>query len=96
MAHADRDALVALYNATGGATWKEKTNWDTGADLSQWCGIKVDDQGRVVELNLFWNNLQGIHAHAVAPTCCMFSKFSSTERDRFMSRLQQATRLSFL
>ncbi|CAM9985878.1 unnamed protein product [Ectocarpus sp. 12 AP-2014] len=59
MAHTDRDALVSLYNATGGANWKQKANWDTGADLSQWCGIKVDDQGRVVELNLFWNNLQG-------------------------------------
>lgn len=95
MAHTDRDALVALYNATGGANWKQKTNWDTGVDLSQWCGIKVDEQGRVVELNLFWNNLQGI-TRAGSSTFCMFSKYSLTERDHFTSFFQQATTLSFL
>ncbi|CAN0571569.1 unnamed protein product, partial [Laminaria digitata] len=60
MASTDRDALVALYNATDGAHWKRKTNWNTSADLSQWHGIKVNGQGRVVELHLSDNNLRGI------------------------------------
>ncbi|CAN0446295.1 unnamed protein product [Laminaria digitata] len=60
MASTDRDALVALYNATDGANSKESTNWNKGADLSLWHGIKVNDQGRVVELHLPSNNLRGI------------------------------------
>ncbi|CAN0294503.1 unnamed protein product, partial [Laminaria digitata] len=55
-----RDALVALYDATDGANWKKSTNWNKGADLSLWHGVKVNDQGRVVELHLTSNNLRGI------------------------------------
>ncbi|CAN0059595.1 unnamed protein product, partial [Sphacelaria rigidula] len=59
MAQTDREALVALYNATGGPNWKNHRNWNTGADLSQRHGIKINDQRRVVDLNLYSNNLQG-------------------------------------
>ena len=55
---AERDALVALYRATGGDTWGKKQGWCTDAPLSEWYGVKVSD-GRVVELNLMQNNLQG-------------------------------------
>ncbi|CAB1099348.1 unnamed protein product [Ectocarpus sp. CCAP 1310/34] len=41
MAETDRDALVAMYRATGGQ------------------GVNVNDQGRVVKLQLNWNNLAG-------------------------------------
>lgn len=60
MAQTDREALVALYNATGGENWSTYTNWNTGADLSEWHGVKVNGQGRVVVLKLVSNNLQGI------------------------------------
>ncbi|CAB1109882.1 unnamed protein product [Ectocarpus sp. CCAP 1310/34] len=59
MAQPDRKALVALYNATGGAKWRNKRNWNTRAALSQWYGVEVDSQGRVVTLHLGGNNLQG-------------------------------------
>ncbi|CAB1114530.1 unnamed protein product [Ectocarpus sp. CCAP 1310/34] len=59
MAQPDREALVALYNATGGAKWENKRNWNTRAALSQWYGVEVDSQGRVVTLSLAGNNLQG-------------------------------------
>ncbi|CAN0014690.1 unnamed protein product [Pylaiella littoralis] len=59
MASADRDALLALYNATDGANWGQNANWNTDADISRWHGIVVNDQGRVVQLNLFGNNLRG-------------------------------------
>ena len=55
---ADRDALVALYHATGGDSWTDKTNWLTGADLSTWHGVTVSD-GRVTRLQLDENNLSG-------------------------------------
>ncbi|CAB1103811.1 unnamed protein product [Ectocarpus sp. CCAP 1310/34] len=60
MASTDRDALVALYNATEGGRWSTNRNWNTGAPLSQWHGVHVNDQGRVVALELAENNLQGI------------------------------------
>ncbi|CAN0451443.1 unnamed protein product, partial [Pylaiella littoralis] len=59
MAETDRAALVALYNATGGAKWYNNRNWCTNATLSQWYGVDVDTQGRVVKLALNSNNLQG-------------------------------------
>eukprot|EP00752_Nemacystus_decipiens_P012508 g11078.t2 len=56
---ADRDALEALYRSTDGPEWAHKNNWNTDADLSTWDGVKLNDKGRVVELSLDQNNLQG-------------------------------------
>ena len=55
---ADRDVLVALYNATDGDNWTDKTNWLTDNDLSTWHGVTVLN-GRVTELDLGENNLTG-------------------------------------
>lgn len=60
MADADRAALVALFVATNGTRWKNNDNWNTGSDLLLWHGVKVNDQGRVVDLSLGYNNLRGI------------------------------------
>ena len=60
MAQTDRAALVALYDATDGPYWKNKTHWGTHADLSDWYGVTANEQGRVVELSLGANNLRGI------------------------------------
>lgn len=56
----DRPALVALFRATGGSGWSQKANWDTDAEVSAWYGVKVNDEGRVVELKLDTNNLKGM------------------------------------
>lgn len=55
----DREALVALYNMTAGATWRENTNWLSSAPVGQWHGVKTDSDGRVVEVSLWLNNLEG-------------------------------------
>lgn len=55
----DRDALVALYQATDGANWKNSENWLGAAALGAWQGVSTDDDGRVVELNLSQNGLRG-------------------------------------
>ena len=52
-------ALHALYNATGGANWTNSGNWLSDAPLSDWHGIKTDDDGRVTEIYLIGNNLSG-------------------------------------
>lgn len=60
MSQPDRDALIAIYNAIGGASWHAKENWDTGADLSQWYGVEVNDHGGVLKQSLTSNNLRSI------------------------------------
>ena len=55
----DRIALEAFYHATGGDDWKDNTNWLTDAPLGEWYGVEVRDNGRVDNLSLRNNNLNG-------------------------------------
>ena len=52
-AASDRAALVALYNAAGGANWTNNTNWLSARPLGEWHGVTTDGNGRVTELNLY-------------------------------------------
>jgi Leucine-rich repeat (LRR) protein len=56
---AERDALIAFYEAAGGPEWIDRTNWlgPPGTEGS-WHGVTVE-AGRVTELRLTCNNLQG-------------------------------------
>ena len=55
----DREALVALYNATGGPDWRRNNNWLSDVPISEWYGVTTDDNGRVIELDLWNNQLSG-------------------------------------
>ena len=55
----DRDALTALYHATGGPNWTNDTNWLGEEPLGEWYGVSSDSEGRVIELRLDENNLTG-------------------------------------
>ena len=55
----DRAALVALYEATGGADWSYNENWLTDAPINEWFGVHLDDNGRVSRLYLWYNELHG-------------------------------------
>ena len=55
----DRAALVALYDSTDGANWTNNTNWNTTATLDNWFGVKTDSDGRVTELAVYENQLNG-------------------------------------
>ena len=55
----DREALVALYNSTGGSGWTDNEAWLSDQDLGTWHGVAVDGAGRVVGLDLAGNNLRG-------------------------------------
>ena len=56
---AERAALVALYNATGGDNWSLSTNWLSTQPLSNWHGVRTDSSGRVTGLLLSNNRLSG-------------------------------------
>ena len=55
----DRDALVALYNATDGPNWTNNTNWLSDRPLGEWYGVTTDAGGRVTEIDLSENGLTG-------------------------------------
>ena len=55
----DREILTALYEQTDGPNWRESRNWLTDAPLGDWYGVETDGQGRVVELWLGANGLDG-------------------------------------
>ena len=55
----DREALVALYNATNGENWYNSYNWLSDAPLGEWYGVTTLDDGRVTGLNLGTNGLSG-------------------------------------
>ena len=52
-------ALVALYNATGGANWRNNGNWLSNAPMGEWHGVTTDSDGRVTDLSLYDNQLTG-------------------------------------
>ena len=57
---ADRRVLEAFYDATGGVSWTDSTNWKTPAALRDWHGVTLDAAtGRVATLVLQDNNLSG-------------------------------------
>ena len=58
-ASADRAALEAFYDATGGVSWTADTNWKTSAPLGDWHGVTTDASGRVTRLELGDNGLTG-------------------------------------
>lgn len=56
-----RDALIALYNSTGGPSWTNRTGWlgAAGTECS-WAGVRCnEEQTNVTELALNENNLRG-------------------------------------
>ena len=55
----DREALVALFEATDGDTWDNSGLWAGSRTIGDWPGVALDDSGRVVELNLGKRGLRG-------------------------------------
>ena len=55
----NREALVALYNATGGPNWHLNDNWLRDVPISEWEGVTTDDNGRVTELFIAFDQLSG-------------------------------------
>ena len=54
----EREALVALYEATDGPNWVDNENWLTDAPLGEWYGVNTDG-GHVTLLYLPGNGLTG-------------------------------------
>jgi len=58
----ERDALIALYNATDGDNWTTNTYWNTDESVANWYGVTVeniDGADHVTKLYLYDKNLNG-------------------------------------
>ncbi|CAB1104847.1 unnamed protein product [Ectocarpus sp. CCAP 1310/34] len=55
----DCAALLALFTAANGPSWKTSTAWGDVCPLGEWYGVTVDDDGRVSQLNTYKNGLSG-------------------------------------
>ena len=55
----DRQALMDLYETTGGDSWSNHSGWGSGNPSGNWHGINVNSQGRVIRIDLSGNNLSG-------------------------------------
>ena len=56
----DRAALMAIYEATNGRKWRDRTNWlKEDVPISEWYGVRTDENGYVIRLALSGNDLSG-------------------------------------
>ena len=74
----EREALIALYNATGGDNWRRNDNWKTGGVFSPpgtentWWGITCDAANTmVIEIYFRRNNLQGTIPGEIGNFSCL-------------------------
>ncbi len=58
-ANKDREALVALYNATNGGSWRNDSKWNSTDPLDDWHGVTTNAAGRVDSLHLHDHFLSG-------------------------------------
>ena len=72
-----REALVALYNATEGANWRNNTNWLSDAPIGDWHGVTTSNEGEVLGLSLRDNNLRG----SIPPELCNLTKLEQLQLD---------------
>ena len=68
----DSSILMDLYHALNGPAWIRNTGWGQHCDLSSWYGIRTDLDGRVTEIHLIFNGLDGmVPASIVGLTECI-------------------------
>lgn len=56
----ERDALVALFESTGGSGWINRDGWLSDAEPGNWYGVDTNSQGHVTRIVLNENNLVGL------------------------------------
>lgn len=55
----ERDALIRLYELTGGPSWMRSENWCSDKPVGEWEGITTVQPGNVVYILLSQNGLEG-------------------------------------
>jgi Leucine-rich repeat (LRR) protein len=61
----ERQVLTAFYEALGGPDWIQRDFWVSERPVGEWHGVETDADGRVVQLTIYDNNLEGDLSPAV-------------------------------
>jgi len=85
--------LVALYNATGGPNWNNRTNWLSNTPVATWHGVFTDANGHVTELRLPENGLRGSIPDLSALTNLTYLNLSSNRLNGQIPDMGALTRL---
>ena len=56
---AEREALIALYEATDGPNWKYNSYWLSDSPVNTWYGVTTDTNGSIIEIRIGENGLSG-------------------------------------
>ena len=56
---AERNALIAIYNALDGDNWKHNDNWCSDKPVGEWYGVFTNNNGRVISICLHEEGLNG-------------------------------------
>ena len=92
----DRAALVALYKATDGPNWTNNTNWLSDKPLGEWFGVTTDKGGRVISLDLRYNNFNGEIPAEVGDLTALTSMDLIDNEISDLSALSNLTKLTHL
>lgn len=97
---AQREALIAIYNSTGGPSWTERANW-LGASGTEctWARVRCDEQQTTVhELNLEQNNLRGTLPASIGsfPDLRILFLFDNSLEGALPPAIGQLTNLEYL
>jgi Leucine-rich repeat (LRR) protein len=68
----EKSSLVLLHSHTRGHTWTHKWNLSTDPCLGEWYGINCNEDGNVIRIHLYNNNLLG-------PIPKLFGRFKKLE-----------------
>ena len=98
----EKDALEAFYNATGGATWTENSNWlDDEVPVGEWYGVTTNDAGRVTSLRFKINNQKGNIPPEIGDLeklevlSINMAEFQNTELPKELGNLKELKKLTF-
>lgn len=90
----EREALIALYNATGGDNWNNNENWCSNKPIRDWYGVTCNLDGYVSQLWLNNNNLVGDIPPEIGVFTCMNTiKFDKNQITSIPSEIDNLTSL---
>jgi len=92
---AECEALVALYDQTGGPEWTNRTGWRTTSTLCDWYGVTCSG-GQVVAISLSDNQLSGTLPDLRPLTNLTYLSLSDNQLSGTISNLATLTRLTTL
>ena len=64
----DREVLMLIFKSTNGENWSEdsKENWGSDLPLKEWEGVKTNEEGRVIKLSIYDDNITGSYPKEIA------------------------------